>query len=1163
MISDSTLQRVRDLDICEVVGHYTKLRRAGAEYMGLCPFHNERTPSFSVSQSKGLCLCRSCGKGGDGLKFIQLKEGLDFWDAVEFLAKRHNIPIDYVKTERTDEQERAAKHRESLMAVMSAVQDFFHSELRLDTTDEARSAREYTYNRWNEDFCTTSELGYAPRSSQAFLDYCKSKAISEDLLFELGLVRRDENNGGLYAFFRQRMMIPLPDRYGRIIAYSGRYTGPEVEGKKIAKYMNSINNTLFNKGEYVYGLHKASRVKELGYFNIVEGAPDVLRLHSIELFNTVATLGTSWTDAQFEILKKYVSSLCFIPDSDPPKGEPLGPGFNAVIKNGTRAMQLGFTVTVKELPFVEEHIYGPISEEELEAAKKEMLIQKMDDAKRLGVPAKERREMILSDDEIDSIPKEKVIETIYHKNDADNHIHSKDIYVAIPEKPFVVWLAEKRFSQPLTLAEEQRCIEEIADVLRFVDDNDRVDDYIEQLSTIHGKIKSWRAALQRAKGKARQAAAKAAPKNDRERDLELLRQFNLVIINNQYYTSDDDDEEDGLTRLSNFILEPLYHIQDEKNGTRIFKMINRFGDVRTIELSESELNSMATFAQRVGSLGNFVWRAKLEKLNNVKEYTYAKTDSAERIKILGWDVANEFFAFGNGIWLDGSFRKVDDMGIIRDCNGHTYYIPATSKMYRNKLDIFQFERLMIHETKSGISMNDFAEKLISVFGENAKIALCYLLSTIFRDIVFRRTRHFPILNLFGEKGTGKTTLATCLQSFFIHGVDPSNLGVTSIPSMNDRISEAVNILTVFDEYKNDLDPKKIAFIKGMWGGAGQVKKNMNGDGKAQQTLVTTGIALCGQDKPTQDMALFTRIIFLEYHKTSFTQEERNNYDDLVALCNMGLTHLTIEVLSLRLLFEKNFSQAYSLTKAELAAKVKDEQIHDRIFGNWVIPLATFRTLETVIDLPFSYAELFDLAIRGMRNQNEYARESSEVANFWNDLQGLQTSGRCIEKAHFRIKYHTRFRPLSMKEDMIFPEAKPILYLNAAAVAALFSGGRGMNSTANRSNWSTTMSYLKSHSAFLGLKQDRFIILTPQGSPDYTTETIGNEVHRRNKVNRPKALCFDYTILKEEFGLTLETEVISEAEEINEDAEDSRPATEAAAPAPAEPTSLFNDEDLPF
>lgn len=527
--------------------------------------------------------------------------------------------------------------------------------------------------------------------------------------------------------------------------------------------------------------------------------------------------------------------------------------------------------------------------------------------------------------------------------------------------------------------------------------------------------------------------------------------------------------------------------------------------------------------------GDYVWLAKIDKLNRVKEYLYSKTDTAERIRKLGWNASEEFFAFGNGILYGGTFKDVDDLGIVRGVNGKAFYIPATSKIYLHNPEIFQFERLMVHENRNGVKLYDFASRLIGVFGENASIALCYLLATLFRDIIFRRTRHFPILNLFGEKGTGKTTLATSLQSFFLHGVDPPNLGVTSVPAMNDRVSQAVNTLVVLDEYKNDLDIRKIAYLKGLWGGGGQTKKNTNTDGMAAQTIVSTGVALCGQDKPTQDMALYTRVIFLAFSKTSFNQVEKRNYEDLVALCNMGLTHLTIEILSLRELFEKNFPETYSITKRELAAKFENESIHDRIFGNWVIPLAAYRTLETVLDVPFSYAELFETAVNGIRSQNELAQESSEVADFWSILQGFQTSGKCVDKAHYRIRYMKSFRPISVKEDIEFKEARPILYLNMAAVASLFNS-RNMNATANRSNWSTIMSYLKSHSSYLGLKQNRFTILLPSGLPDYSIEIVNNEQVRKVKINRPKALCFDYLQLKEAFGLELETEVITDVQD---------------------------------
>lgn len=183
-------------------------------------------------------------------------------------------------------------------------------------------------------------------------------------------------------------------------------------------------------------------------------------------------------------------------------------------------------------------------------------------------------------------------------------------------------------------------------------------------------------------------------------------------------------------------------------------------------------------------------------------------------------------------------------------------------------------------------------------------------------------------------------------------------------------------------------------------------------------------------------------------------------------------------------------------------------------------------METVIDVPFTYTELFDTAIRGIRGQNDLAQESSEISEFWNMLQGFQTAGKCVDKAHYRIRYLRSFRSTTSKTEMQFNPARPILYLNKAAIMGLFSS-RSPSSTANRSNWSTLLSYLTSHASYLGLKQDRFILLLPNGQPDYTVETVGGQQVKKVKVSRPNALCFDYQMLKDKFGLQLETEVLPE------------------------------------
>lgn len=1162
MISNKTIDAVRNLDIEDVLKSWgLQFRRRGSTMFAACPFHSEKTPSFSITPGKNLWYCHSCHRGGDGIKFYEEKEGLDFQQAVEAIAKANNLHIEYTREEMTDEQKEAAKLKESVLAAVATVHKFFFDQLRVEQNDEARAAREYAYSRWPEQFCSTCGIGLAPKDGKLLMDFCKSRAISEDLLLKSGIYRRDEKSGRIYTLFRNRLVIPIRDRFGRVIAFTARYLGDD-KADKVGKYVNSSNSLVFTKGESVFGIDRASRCRDALYYNIVEGAPDVLRLQSIGLENTVATLGSAWSGAQFDILKKFCQSLCFIPDSDPPKDEPFGPGFKAVMANGAEAVRRGFDVTVRELPYIEEPVYVPLFDFEIEEAEEEMLREKIKAAKKLGKSKKETADMTLTDSERASISRKRQVSVRLFKNDADDYIRSRNIYASIPEKPFIIWLAEKKFGVASSLAEKAVVVSEVAELLRHINDSSVADGFIEELASITGTVKTWKGAIDRAKNEARQRAAKTEPKNEFERKKELLRQCNLSIIDNCFHTFDDGEA----VRLSNFYLESLYHIKDETNGTRLFRMINKFNEAVEIEFRESELCSLTTFQQRVGSVGNYIWRAKIDKLNNVKEYLYRGTRSAERVRKMGWDAINGFFAFGNGVFNGERFLAVDELGIVETAPNRSYYIPATSKMYENNPEIYQFERLFIHENRSGIKLYDFAVQLVKVFGDNAKIAFCYLLATLYRDVIFNRTRHFPILNLFGEKGTGKTTLATSLQSFFIHSVDPPNLGVTSVPAMNDRVSQAVNSLVVFDEYKNDLDVRKIAYLKGLWGGGGQTKKNQNTDGMAAQTIVTTGIALCGQDKPTQDMALFTRVLFLAFSKTSFSKAERDAYEDLVAMCSLGNTHLTLEVLGHRQLFEKNFSNAYSLTKSELSKIVEGEKIHDRIFGNWIIPLAAFRTLESVLSLPFSYNDLLTVAVAGMRLQNETAQESSEMGDFWEALQGFHTQGRAIDKAHFRIKWHRTFRSTSMKEDMVFPEATPVLYLNSAAVAGLFNGRGAANATANRSNWSTMLSYLRSHPSFLGLKQDRFTILLANGTPDYTLESVNGAQVKKLKVNRPKAMCFNYAMLKAEFGLNLETEVISETEELAEDAEPTDSAPEPPA-IPPKPSSLFdppdNEEDMPF
>lgn len=1061
MISENTINKVKSLDVAEVLGHYVTLQRKGAALVCCCPFHGERTPSFSVTPSKNVWHCFGCGKGGDAIAFVMEHERLQFSEAVEAIAKKCGIPVEYVSGERSEEEKALSQKRETMLLALEAVQDYYTGQLAKDQTAQA-----YAYRRWPKEFCDKVGIGYAPLHSFV-ADYCDGRGVSTDTLTELGVLKAGDHDS-LYPVMRQRITIPIRNRWGKVIGFTARYIGDRTD---TAKYFNSPTSDLFHKDEAVFGIDLAVKaVKDSGFLILVEGAPDVLRLQSVGLANAVAPLGTAWTDLHFDTLKQLTHSLCFIPDADVPKdGSAYGPGITAVIANGKTAVSHGFDVTVREIPQGDE------------------------------------------------------------KNDPDSYIHSAQDFFNLEEKHFAVWLAGKLFPQATTLVKTRETVNQIARLLSATADKMVLDECIEQLSHIHGRPKMWRdavAALKNAE-RAESRTKKGEGKADAEPTMkELLKKFNLFVRDNMYYSAAEDEP----VRLSNFILEPMYHIKDDSNGTRIFRIVNEYGQEEVVEFREAELVSLSNFQQKVGSLGNYIWKAKIDKLNVVKELLYTLTDSAELVKQMGWDAANGFYAFGNGILKDGQFLKVDDLGIVRLDRSRKYYIPATSMMYRNNPAVFQFERLFQHENRSAVTLHDFADKVIDVFGDNGKVGLCYLFASLFRDIIYPIKNCFPMLNLFGLKGTGKTSLATTLQSFFIHGIDPPSISISSIPSMNDRVSQVNDALVVFDEYKNDIDERKIAYLKALWGGTGQVKKNMSGDGKASHTVVTAAVCICGQDLPTRDIALYSRVIHLTFTRPSFTMDERRRFDELKEMSNLGNTHLAIQVLNLRKVMEGHYRANHSLVRKELSNALADEEIEDRVLDNWVVPLATLRTLETSLCLPFTYADLFRITLAGIRYQNEGCKKNTEMAEFWEVIDSLHSQGRIIEKAHFRIRYMTSFRAIGRSEPTVFAKAKPVLFINASAVASLYTGRIAGGSVVNKSgNWATVITYLKVQPSFLGLKQDRFNLLLPNGMFDYVIETIGGRQERRIKVNRPKALCFDYEMLKNKYSINLETTAVSEAE----------------------------------
>ena len=328
--SDDYLREIAERNpIEEVVGEYVALtKRSGINIFGLCPFHGEKTPSFSVCPSRGIYHCFGCGKGGSVINFIMEIEHLDFPEAVEFLAKRAGMPL----PERGDDPRAALKSR--LYDLNRDAARWFYSQL---ATPAGAAAADYMARRQiSPRTAKNFGLGFAPDSWDALTNAMKALGYSERELTEAGLVKRGKR-GGVYDAFRNRLMFPVIDQRGSVIAFSGRILG---DGEP--KYLNSPETPIFSKSRSLFGINLAKKTKA-GYMILVEGNVDVVSLHQAGFDSAVASLGTSLTGEQAQLLSRYTKKVVLCYDAD-------GAGQKAAKRAIPLLDRLGLEVRVVTVP---------------------------------------------------------------------------------------------------------------------------------------------------------------------------------------------------------------------------------------------------------------------------------------------------------------------------------------------------------------------------------------------------------------------------------------------------------------------------------------------------------------------------------------------------------------------------------------------------------------------------------------------------------------------------------------------------------------------------------------------------------------------------------------------------------------------------------------------
>ncbi|WP_329903586.1 DNA primase [Porphyromonas pogonae] len=339
MIDPITKQRIIDAaNIVDVVSDFVSLRKKGVSYVGLCPFHSDRSPSFYVSPSKNICKCFSCGEGGSPLHFIMKHEQLSYTEALKYLAKKYNIEVQ--EREETDEEKREANERESLFIVNEFAKDYFHKTL-LDTEDGRLIGLSYFTERGiRPDTIEKFNLGYCTDSRHAFSDQALKSGFSTKALVDSGLAYPNEQNK-LIDRFRGRVIFPVQTISGKFVAFGGRILSKK---DKVAKYVNSPESLIYSKSKELYGLFQAKKAisKEEKCF-LVEGYTDVISMHQSGIENVVSSSGTALTVQQIRLIRRFSENVTVLYDGD-------AAGIKAALRGIDLLLEEGLHIKVVLLP---------------------------------------------------------------------------------------------------------------------------------------------------------------------------------------------------------------------------------------------------------------------------------------------------------------------------------------------------------------------------------------------------------------------------------------------------------------------------------------------------------------------------------------------------------------------------------------------------------------------------------------------------------------------------------------------------------------------------------------------------------------------------------------------------------------------------------------------
>jgi len=516
--------------------------------------------------------------------------------------------------------------------------------------------------------------------------------------------------------------------------------------------------------------------------------------------------------------------------------------------------------------------------------------------------------------------------------------------------------------------------------------------------------------------------------------------YGIYIENNTYYAITAAGGSGY--QISNFIIKPIFLLRKREGSKRLVEITNYHHESFVMDIDSDAMVDLGMFKKVVESQGNFLFFGNAETYMKVKKKVYREMKMAIPISILGLH-RDGFYSWGNGISHSGKFYPTDEYGIVT-YDMKNYFLPAFSKVTENDNedgDSFITEKKFIMKT-SKITFEEWSKLFTDVHGENGKIGILFYISCLYRDIIYDRFNFFPHLNSFGPPGSGKSFMAWSINAMFGKAQGPFMLDQGTNVGFFRRFAQIRNGINWMDEYHNNIHPKRIQALKASYDGAGHEKGTMSKDNKTITTPIRQGSMITGQELPTSDVALFKRVINLNFQKTTYTTNEEELANKLNVIEKKGeLSSITVKLLSFRSIIEENFNQIFDRLMSEMKLELSGNDIvEDRIVKNTTILLGVYECLKDVIQFPFTMEEIKDRITKNIVRQCSMISSSSETNTFWEIIDFLHSQKQLLEDTDFKlsVKSELTVQVMGKSEKLPLMDQPLVLFLSLKGVYDLYN-----------------------------------------------------------------------------------------------------------------------------